>query len=217
MTVPAAVQEIMARIGSLAMPPDTVQRLDDRFASMAGRALGSVDASGTGQAVAGRTSLPRTDLFRSFAPTSSAADGGWVARIPNERGTALAPAIEAAATRHGLEPAFLAAVFWTESSFTPDAVSRTGAIGLGQLMPETAEWLGVDPWDPMQNMEGSARLYSQLRDHFGGDMRLAIASYAAGIGAVKRAGGVPDEFTARYIDKLLARTDYLAGRRATAP
>jgi soluble lytic murein transglycosylase-like protein len=48
-------------------------------------------------------------------------------------------------------------------------------------------------------------------------MRLAIASYAAGIGAVKRAGGVPDEFTARYIEKLMARTDYLAGRRATAP
>jgi soluble lytic murein transglycosylase-like protein len=217
MSVPAAVQEIMARIGSLATPPDTVQRLDDRFAAMAGRALGSVVSSESGQLVAGRTALPRTDFYASTGTTTASADGGWVARIPNERGKALAPAIEATAKRYGLEPAFLAAVFWTESSYTPDAVSRTGAIGLGQLMPETAEWLGVDPWDPMQNMEGSARLYSQLRDHFGGDMRLAIASYAAGIGAVKRAGGVPDEFTARYIDKLMARTDYLAGRRATAP
>lgn len=217
MSVPAAVQEIIARIGSLSMPPDTVQRLDDRFAVMAGRALDSSIATQADPMLAGRTTLARTDVFGPMGGTISSGDNGWAARIPNDRGKALAPAIEAAAKRHGLEPAFLAAVFWTESSYTPDAVSRTGAIGLGQLMPETAEWLGVNPWDPMQNMEGSARLYGQLRDHFGGDMRLAIASYAAGIGAVKRAGGVPDEFTARYIDKLLARTDYLAGRRATAP
>ena len=84
-------------------------------------------------------------------------------------------------------------------------VSRTGAIGLGQLMPETAQWLGVDPWDPTQNVDGSARFYKQLIDNNHGDMTLAIASYAAGPGAVKRAGGVPDQFTADYVTKLLAR------------
>jgi hypothetical protein len=217
MTVPPAVAEVMARIGALSAKPEPVQRLDDRFAVMTGRAISSVTtATATTPTVAGRTTAARTELFGRGATTGSG-DTDWMSRIPNERGKALAPAIQAAAERHGLEPAFLAAVFWTESSYTPDAVSRTGAIGLGQLMPETAQWLGVDPWDPMQNMEGSATLYGQLRDHFGGDMRLAIASYAAGIGAVKKAGGVPDEFTARYIDKLLARTDYLAGRRSTAP
>jgi soluble lytic murein transglycosylase-like protein len=216
MTVPQAVVDVMARIGALSAKPEPLQRLDDRFAVMTGRAISSVaTATAANPTMAGRTTLARPEPFR--VGTTASGDTGWMARIPNERGKALAPAIQAAAERNGLEPAFLAAVFWTESSYTPDAVSRTGAIGLGQLMPETAQWLGVDPWDPMQNMEGSARLYGQLRDHFGGDMRLAIASYAAGIGAVKKAGGVPDEFTARYIDKLLARTDYLAGRRSTAP
>ncbi len=218
MSMPQAVVEVMARIGALSARPEPLQRLDDRFAAMTGRALSATAAATSGDPViAGRATLARTDLFGLGGATTVSGDSGWVSRIPNDRGKALAPAIEAAANRHGLEPAFLAAVFWTESSYTPDAVSRTGAIGLGQLMPETAQWLGVDPWDPMQNMEGAAKLYGQLRDHFGGDMRLAIASYAAGIGAVKKAGGVPDEFTARYIDKLLARTDYLAGRRTTAP
>jgi soluble lytic murein transglycosylase-like protein len=152
------------------------------------------------------------DVVPATMPT-----GVWVDRIPNARGKALAPAIAAAAQRYGLDPAFLAAVFWTESSYTPDVVSRTGAIGLGQLMPETAQWLGVDPWDPMQNIDGSARFYKQLIDNNHGDMSLAIASYAAGPGAVKRAGGIPDQFTADYVTKLLARTDYLAGRRSTAP
>ena len=129
----------------------------------------------------------------------------------------MAPAIQAAATKYDLDPAFLAAVFWTESSYTPDVVSRTGAIGYGQLMPETAEWLQVDPWDPIQNIDGSAKFYRYLLDRNQGDMTLAVASYAAGPGAVARAGGVPDQFTANYITKLLGRRDYLNGLRSTPP
>ena len=218
MSVPAVVSEVLARIESLSARPAAIGEIESRFAAMTGQALAVGGQAATGAAVAtagmsrvGSASLP------TFGAADASADRSWVARIPSERGKAYAPAIEAAAKKYRLEPAFLAAVFWTEFSYHPDAVSRTGAIGLGQLMPETAAWLGVDPWDPMQNIEGAAKLYRYHLDQWHGDMSLAIASYAAGAGAVKKAGGVPDDFTARYIDKLLARTDYIAGRRANSP
>jgi soluble lytic murein transglycosylase-like protein len=143
--------------------------------------------------------------------------GTWVDRVPNARGKALAPAIQGVADRYGLDPALLAAVFWTESSYQPDVVSSAGAVGLGQLMPGTAATLGVDPYDPMQNMDGSARLYRRLIDKYDGDLELAISAYACGEGAVARAGGVPSDFARGYIDKLLGRRDYLNGSRATPP
>lgn len=219
MTVPAVVSEVLARIESLSARPAAIGEIESRFAAMAGRALsvgGQAGTAGTGVGAAAASRAASVAL-PTFGAADASTDRSWVARIPSERGKAYAPAIEAAAAKYRLEPAFLAAVFWTESSYHPDAVSRTGAIGLGQLMPETAAWLGVDPWDPMQNIEGAAKLYRYHLDQWHGDMSLAIASYAAGAGAVKRAGGVPDDFTARYIDKLLARTDFIAGRRANSP
>lgn len=216
MSVQEAISAVMMRIATVSEAPMAVRRIDDRFASLTGDTLASVSSMGT----VGSSSAavqPRLVTRSAMSGTPGTASGVWVDRIPNARGLALAPQIQAAADRYGLEPAFLAAVFWTESSYTPDVVSRTGAIGLGQLMPETAEWLGVNPWDPAQNIDGSARFYRFLLDRNQGDLRLAIASYAAGPGAVKRAGGVPDQFTADYIEKLLGRTDYLAGRRASPP
>ena len=241
MNAPAAIASIVARVAELSVEPRAVNKLRSRFGPLLTE--GSTDIAGSSSDGVG-TATSRSPIVRTvgalepprivrsaFGTASFVGVGGtaigsatsdvmptgvWVDRIPNARGKALAPAIATAAERNGLEPAFLAAVFWTESSYTPDVVSRTGAIGLGQLMPETAQWLGVDPWDPMQNIDGSARLYKHLLDSNHGDITLAIASYAAGPGAVKRAGGVPDQFTANYITKLLARTDYLAGRRSTA-
>lgn len=144
--------------------------------------------------------------------------GTWVDRIPIRRGKELAPYIQGVADRYGLDPALLAAVFWTESGYQADVVSSAGAVGLGQLMPGTAATLGVDPWDPMQNMDGSARLYRRLIDKYGGDISLAISAYACGEGAVARAGNaVPSDFARGYITKLLGRRDYLAGTRAAPP
>ena len=137
--------------------------------------------------------------------------------MPNQRGKDLAPYIQGVADRYGLDPALLAAVFWTESSYHADAVSSAGAVGLGQLMPGTAKTLGVDPRDPMQNMDGSARLYRYLIDKYDGSLELAISAYACGEGAVARAGGVPSDFARGYIAKLLGRRDYLAGTRPTPP
>lgn len=149
---------------------------------------------------------------------ATAPRGGWADRIPIARGQPLAPYIQGVADRYGLDPALLAAVFWTESGYQPDVVSSAGAVGLGQLMPGTAATLGVtDRTDPMQNMDGSARLYRYLIDKYGGNLDLAISAYACGEGAVARAGGVPSDFARNYITKLLGRRDYLNGLRPTAP
>lgn len=93
-----------------------------------------------------------------------------------------------------------------ESRFDPNARSRRGAIGLGQLMPGTARELGVDPLDPEQNLEGSARYLRQMLDRFG-DMPLALAAYNAGPGTVRRAGNtIPNiRETQQYVPSILRR------------
>ena len=93
-----------------------------------------------------------------------------------------------------------------ESRFDPNARSRRGAIGLGQLMPGTARELGVDPTDPEQNLEGSARYLRQMLDRFK-DMPLALAAYNAGPGRVARAGNtIPNiRETQQYVPSILRR------------
>ena len=113
----------------------------------------------------------------------------------------------AAARRHGLDPALVAAVVSVESGFRPEAVSRKGAQGLMQLMPGTAASLGVgDPLDPAQNLDGGARHLGQLLTVYGGDLTRALAAYNAGEGAVQRHGGVPPyRETRAYVKKVLER------------
>jgi soluble lytic murein transglycosylase-like protein len=234
MSAPSAIAAIMTRIAEVSQPPAVVAALTSRFAPQLSAALADPSTPAatapttgftgpttvTGGLQTARIERPGTRPSGSVVALGSslpAATGTWVSRIPNARGVALAPTIQAAATKYNLDPAFLAAVFWTESSYTPNVVSPTGAIGLGQLMPETAEWLQVDPWDPTQNIEGSAKFYRYLLDKNNGNLDLAIASYAAGPGAVQRAGGIPDQFTANYITKLVGRRDYLNGARSTPP
>jgi soluble lytic murein transglycosylase-like protein len=89
-----------------------------------------------------------------------------------------------------LDPRLFAALVWTESAFNPAAVSHAGAIGLAQLMPGTAAGLGVDPWDPVQNLDGGARYLRAQLDAFG-SVDLALAAYNAGPNAVSRYGGIP--------------------------
>jgi hypothetical protein len=97
--------------------------------------------------------------------------------------------IQAAAQRHGIAPNWLQAVVQGESGFNPRATSPKGAMGLGQLMPATARMLGVkDPYDPVQNIEGSASYLAQLRTQFGGDLTKATAAYNWGPGNVQRQG-----------------------------
>jgi peptidoglycan DL-endopeptidase CwlO len=111
----------------------------------------------------------------------------------------------AAGARYNVSPALLASVAKTESNFDPNAVSKAGAQGLMQLMPSTAQSLGVNPLDPAQAVDGAARLLRSLLDSFGGDTKLAVAAYNAGSAAVKRYGGVPPYAeTQNYVRRVLA-------------
>ncbi len=91
-----------------------------------------------------------------------------------------------------LDPRLVVALVVVESGFQPLARSRVGALGLGQLMPETARALGVNPIDPTQNLYGSIRYLRGNLDRFGWDnVHLALAAYNAGRGAVERYEGIP--------------------------
>ena len=111
------------------------------------------------------------------------------------RGEYLAMAREAA-RRHNVPEDLFARLVQQESGWNPNAKSHKGAMGLAQLMPQTALALGVDPLDPYQNLEGGARYLARQYKEFG-NWRLALAAYNAGPHAVKKYGGIPpyDETT----------------------
>ncbi|MGD2116000.1 MAG: lytic transglycosylase domain-containing protein [Acidobacteriota bacterium] len=114
--------------------------------------------------------------------------------------------IDEAAHRHRLDGLLLAALVEAESSFLPDAVSPVGAVGLAQVMPSTARWLGRsgDLTDPDRNLEAGAAYLSRLLDRFDGDIPMALAAYNAGPNAVSRHGGVPPyRETRAYVRKVL--------------
>ena len=107
--------------------------------------------------------------------------------------------------KHQLEPALLLAVIKTESDFNPSAVSRAGAMGLMQLMPETAASLNVhDPYNPFENINGGSRHLRYLLDRFQGDLPLALAAYNAGEHTVEQYRRIPPYAeTRRYVGKVL--------------
>ena len=129
-------------------------------------------------------------------------DGSWIGQLPTA-GQAWATEIEKAATDAGLDPRLLAAMVWQESGFRPEAVSHSGAIGLAQLMPGTADGLNVDPWDPVQNLAGGARYLAWTIEEFG-SIELGLAAYNAGPGRVREADGIPNIAETRaYVPRVL--------------
>lgn len=119
--------------------------------------------------------------------------------------------VKAASAKHKVPLPLLLAVVGIESGFRKNAVSRVGAQGLMQLMPATAEDLGVDAADPAANVDGGAKYLAWLLRYFG-DERLALAGYNAGPGRVVRAGRrVPDiKETRAYVDNVRALRDAFA-------
>jgi soluble lytic murein transglycosylase-like protein len=123
-----------------------------------------------------------------------------VRHVPAE----FADTVRRAAAYYSLPEALIWAVMHVESAFNPQAVSDKGAQGLLQLMPGTAEEMGVsDPFDPEQNIFGGARYLRLLANKFDGDLVLALSAYNAGGGAVDNVGGIPYSETAEYVRQVL--------------
>lgn len=115
--------------------------------------------------------------------------------------------VDELAKRHKVDPELIRAVIAQESGYNPSATSRKGAQGLMQLMPGTAQQLGVhDAYNPKQNLEAGVRYLRALLDKYDGDLDKALAAYNAGEGAVERAGGVPHiRETQNYVQRVTDR------------
>jgi len=130
----------------------------------------------------------------------------WGESAPTFRGVYRGPFLDIArqaARRYRVPEDLFLRLVQQESGWRADAVSHKGAIGLAQLMPQTARVLGVNPHDPRQNLEGGARYLAEQYRAFG-SWRLALAAYNAGPGAVQKYGGVPPfKETRNYVKIIL--------------
>lgn len=147
-------------------------------------------------------STQNTQTSPTFAQTLKSAFTG-------KGGEDLDAYFEAAGRKYDISPDLLKAVAKVESNFRPDVVSRAGATGVMQLMPGTARGLGVeDSFNPEQNIMGGAKYLKQQLDNHNGDVRLALAAYNAGPGAVKKYGGIPPyKETQAYVPKVLGNLE----------
>ncbi|MFM7067359.1 MAG: transglycosylase SLT domain-containing protein [Gammaproteobacteria bacterium] len=178
-----------------------------------------VDASG----VVHYTNVPVDDRFEIFleSPPEPTAGGGDAGRgVPvdllKRRAADYAGIIREAAATHAVEPELLHAVISVESAFNPRAVSSAGAVGLMQLMPQTARRYGVqDSFDPRQNIQGGARYLHDLIQRYSNNLELVIAAYNAGENAVERYGRKvpPYRETRRYVPRVLQHYRALMAQR----
>jgi len=115
--------------------------------------------------------------------------------------------IRESAERNGVDPALMKAMMHTESAFNPNARSPVGAQGLMQLMPATARRFNVsNPWNPADNIEGSAKYIAWLMRRFNNNVEHAVAGYNAGEGNVDKYGGIPPfKETRNYVQRVMSR------------
>lgn len=123
---------------------------------------------------------------------------------PNKKENYFQPIIIAASNRHNVDPALVKAIIMAESNYNPVAVSKRGAKGLMQLMPNTADALGVeDSFNPKHNIDGGVKYLRQLLNKFEGNLQLAVAAYNAGSKKVMKYQGVPPfKVTRNYVKKV---------------
>ena len=162
----------------------------------------------------------RASIEKQRAAVRKQAESAGATLIPWSPGPALAqadcdpiatdtvtPLIENAAKANDLPVALVRGVIEQESAYRPCAVSKKGAQGLMQIMPETASELSVhDAFDPKENIGAGTKYLKQLLDKYKGDNKLALAAYNAGQGAVDAANGIPDiQETRDYVDAILKK------------
>jgi len=146
-------------------------------------------------------------LVLPTAVPAAANDDAEIAKggsAPHDRST-LRQIVNQVSLEHGVDPKLVDALVRVESSYDPRAVSRKGAMGLMQLMPDTADRLEVgDPFDPEENVRAGVKEFSRLVDRYAGNLQLALAAYNAGEGAVARYRGVPPyNETRNYVSRIL--------------
>ena len=152
------------------------------------------------------TNAPADPGYQRWAPsTFGFRVSSRTLALDTARRKAFDPLIVAAAERHRVDPALVKAVIRAESDFVPFARSPKGALGLMQLMPATARMHNVwSVFDAKDNIEGGVSHLRLLLDQYNGNVRLALAAYNAGDGAVERHGGVPPyPETIEYLDRVL--------------
>ena len=121
--------------------------------------------------------------------------------------------IRSASDRYNVDPNLIRAIIKTESDFNINARSNKGAMGLMQLMPDTARLHNVsDAYDPNENVEGGVRHLRMLLERYQGNLELSLAAYNAGAGAVEKHGGIPPYYETReYVRKVLRFYDAFRG------
>ena len=149
---------------------------------------------------------PRPDKGQqtTYEVHSAVASIGTIAQVSREKSAPYERSINAHSERLGVAADLVRAVIQVESAFNPVAVSNKGAMGLMQLMPETARELGVaNPFNPDQNIRGGVTYLKQLLDRYDNKIELALAAYNAGIGNVEKYGAVPPfKETRAYVNKI---------------
>lgn len=183
------------------------QKTDETTASSA-----SASSNTTGSNPA---ELAKKATFQSALDSASASNSSKAASLSNSaKMTPIAERLETvksykeifqeASDYFCIDINLLEAMAQKESEFNPNAKSAGGAMGIMQLMPATAEYLGVtDPYDPYQNIMGGARYISEMIGQFNGNVDLALAAYNAGSGTVAAYGGIPPKAQS-YVDKIHA-------------
>ena len=121
--------------------------------------------------------------------------------------------VQTFADKYDIDSNFIKAIIKQESGFNANATSKKGAMGLMQLMPKTAESLGViNAYNPWENVEGGVKHLKSLLKTYEGNKELALAAYNAGAGAVKKYGGIPPyKETQNYVSSIMATYDKLNG------
>ena len=119
-----------------------------------------------------------------------------------------------ASKRHKIDPDLVKAIIMVESGYDPMAISKKGAVGLMQIMPATADALGVeDLFDPAHNVNAGVSYFKKLLNQFGGDLKLALAAYNAGSRKVREYKGIPPYGATRhYVKKVFEYYQYYQGR-----